>query len=139
MKTWKIILTFSLLACTISGVAQTQQGIVKTKGRLNSDGSVSAGQRIAGASVTVKGRATVLSKQNGTFSFPMPDKVYYLQSVQKQGYVLTDPDVLSRQYAYSVNPLELVLETPEQQPTTVWQPSAGYVARCDSSCRRHHL
>jgi len=114
MKTWKIALAISLLSI-LSGMAQTQQGIVKTKGRLNSDGSVSAGQRIAGASITVRGRTTVLSKQNGTFSFPIPGKVYYLQSVQKQGYVLTDPDVLTRQYAYSLNPLELVLETPEQQ------------------------
>ena len=45
----------------------------------------------------------------------IPGNNYYLQNVQKQGYVLTDPDVLSRQYVYSKNPLILVLETKEQQ------------------------
>ena len=99
----------------MSGYAQTQQGYVKTKGRLNSNGSVIAGTRLSGTTITVKGGNAVTSGSNGTFSLTIPNNNYYLQSVQKQGYVLTNPDVLAKQYAYSKNPLVLVLETPSQQ------------------------
>ncbi len=95
--------------------SQTQQGYVKTKGRLGNNGSVIKGVRLSGATVTVKGRNGVLSGSNGTFTLTLPGSNYYLQNVQKQGYVVTDPDILSHQYAYSKNPLVLVLETQEQQ------------------------
>jgi len=95
--------------------SQTQLGYVKTKGRLGNNGSVIKGVRLSGATVTVKGRNAVLSGSNGTFSLTLPGSNYYLQNVQKQGYVVTDPDILSHQYAYSKNPLVLVLETQEQQ------------------------
>ena len=95
--------------------SQTQQGYVKTKGRLGNNGSVIKGVRLSGATVTVKGRNAVLSGSNGTFTLTLPGSNYYLQNVQKQGYVVTDPDILSQQYAYSKNPLVLVLETQEQQ------------------------
>lgn len=110
----QIWLTICLL---MSGMmsAQTQQGYVKTKGRLGSNGTVIAGQRIAGATVTVKGGNAVVSGNKGAFSLVIPNNYFYLQNVQKQGYVLTDPDVLSKQYVYSKNPLVLVLEEPGQQ------------------------
>ena len=101
------------MATTLS--AQTQQGYVKTKGRLGNNGSVIAGTRLQGATVSVKGGNSVLSGNNGTFSLSVPNNNYFLQNVQKQGYVLTDPDVLSKQYAYSSNPLVLVLELTNQQ------------------------
>jgi hypothetical protein len=88
---------------------------VKTKGRLGNNGSVIAGTRLPGATVSVKGGNSVVSGSNGTFSLAIPSSYYSLQNVQKQGYVLTDPDMLSNQYAYSKNPLVLVLETLEQQ------------------------
>lgn len=111
----KQLLLLLLVLITISLNAQTQQGYVKTKGRLASNGTVISGTRIPGATIQVKGRTDVLSQSNGTFSFPIPSQNFYLQSVQKQGYVLTDPDMLSKQYTYSNNPLVLVLETPSQQ------------------------
>lgn len=114
MKNILATMALGLLTAT-TATAQTQHGYVKTKGRLSSNGTVVAGTRLPGTAVQVKGRTTVLSQSNGSFSFPIPSQNFYLQSVQKQGYVLTDPDVLSRQYAYSKNPLVLVLETPEQQ------------------------
>ena len=104
-----------LLLVTVLASAQTQQGYVKTKGRLGNNGSVIAGTRLSGATVTVKGGNAVLSGNNGTFSLSIPNNNYFLQNVQKQGYVLTDPDVLSKQYAYSKNPLVLVLEDKDQQ------------------------
>lgn len=95
-------------------VAQTQQGYVKTKGRLV-NGQVVSGQRIVGATVQVKGRNAVVSQQGGTFSFPIPTGKFSIQNVKKQGYILSDPDVLSKQYSYSANPLIFVMETPSQQ------------------------
>lgn len=95
--------------------AQTQQGVVKTRGRLGANGAVIAGSRLAGASVVLKGGNAVVSGNNGNFSLLVPSGIFYLQNVQKQGYVLTDPDVLSRQYACSRNPLLLVMEVPDLQ------------------------
>jgi len=113
MKPPVCILLFLFLS--LEGIAQTQQGYVKTKGRLASNGTVIQGTRLSGAIVTVKGRNAVLSGSNGTFMLSIPGSSFYLQNVQKQGYVITDPDVLSRQYAYSKNPLVLVLEMSDQQ------------------------
>jgi len=113
MKKTLFLLYFLILLFDAS--AQTQQGYVKTKGRLANNGTVIQGTRLSGAMVTVKGRNAVLSGSNGTFVLSIPSSSYYLQNVQKQGYVITDPDVLSRQYSYSKNPLVLVLETQEQQ------------------------
>lgn len=115
MNKKRIIWLTICLFMTGFAFAQTQQGYVKTKGRLGSNGSVIAGVRLQGATVTVKGGNAVLSGNNGTFSLPVPNNSFFLQNVQKQGYVLTDPDVLSKQYAWSKNPLVVVLETKEQQ------------------------
>ena len=112
--------SFLLFVAMIIGImlsAQTQQGYVKTKGRLANNGSVIAGTRIPNATIQVKDRTPVISQNNGTFSFPIPANKFYLQNVQKQGYVLTDPDVLSKEYTYSTNDLVLVMETPTDQ----WQ------------------
>lgn len=95
--------------------AQTQQGYVKTKGRLGNKGAVVKGSRLSGATVTVRGGNAVVSGNNGSFSLVVSGTNYYLQNVQKQGYVLSDPDVLSKQYVYSKNPLVLVMETEGQQ------------------------
>ena len=115
-KSMKRILWLSIsLLLALGAAAQTQQGYVKTKGRRGSDGAVVPGQRISGATVQVKGRSAMVTQANGVFSFPIPANKFYIQSVKKQGYVITDPELLTRQYVYSTNPLILVLETPEQK------------------------
>lgn len=114
MKQCSILAILWLSICLPSS-AQTQQGYVKTKGRLGSNGSVIHGTPLGGATVTVKGRNAVVSGSNGKFSLAIPGNNYYLQNVQKQGYVLTDPDVLSKQYTYSKNQLVLVLEDKAQK------------------------
>ena len=115
MRYNRFAILISVIMSCLCIYGQTQQGYVKTKGRLGNNGTVIAGTRLQGATVTVRGGNAVVSGSNGTFSLAIPTSSYYLQSVQKQGYVLTDPDVLSKQYAYSKNPLVLVLETPDQQ------------------------
>ena len=107
---------FLFILCTISlyitAGAQTQQGYVKTRGRLSNNGVIIQGNRLPGATILVKGRSAVTSKNNGVFSFPVPSQQYYLQSVIKHGYTLADPDILSRQYSFTKNPLVIVLDSP---------------------------
>ena len=110
------VLSFCLFLLLLPSVfSQTQKGFVKTKGRLGNNGIVITGTRLSGATVTIKGGNAVVSSHDGTFSLVIPNNYYYIQNVQKQGYVLTDPDILARQYAYSKNPLVLVMETPEER------------------------
>ena len=112
----KRILWLSLSVLLALGAAgQTQQGYVKTKGRKGNNGAVVPGKRIVGATVQVKGSNAVLTNANGVFSFPIPSSKFYIQNVKKQGYVPADPELLTKQYVFSTNPLILVLETPEQQ------------------------
>lgn len=103
------------LTLALYAIAQTQTGIVKTRGRLGNNGQVIAGKPIASATVQVRGRTAVVTKANGTFSFPIPANKFIIQSIKKQGYVLVDPEAIARQYSYSSNPLILVMETPTQQ------------------------
>lgn len=110
-------LSFVLLFCVSAFAlcAQTQVGYVKTKGRLTSDGKVVSGKRIGGATIQVKDRSAVVSSVNGDFSFPLVTQNFYLQSVTKNGYVVVDRDILSKQYEYSANPLVIALESASDQ------------------------
>ena len=105
-----IFLLFSTLM-----FAQTQQGYVKTKGRMV-NGQLVTGQGLKGATVSVQGHTTVLvNTDDGGFSFPVNTQQFRLDSVRKKGYQLIDMDVCPRTYSYSGNPLYIVMETPEQQ------------------------
>lgn len=107
--------TLFLMASAVTSMAQTQNGYVKTKGRLGNNGQVVAGTRLQGATVQVKGRNAVVTGAGGNFALPIPSNKYYLQTVKKNGYMLIDPEVLQKVYSYSANPLILVMESPEQQ------------------------
>lgn len=107
-------LIISLLIATM-GFAQTQQGYVKTKGRMV-DGKLVPGQGLKGATVSVHGRTTVLvNADDGAFSFPVSGAQFRLDSVRKKGYQLVDMDAIGKTYEHSSNPLYLVMETPERQ------------------------
>ena len=111
-----ISITFAILLPLLAfAQMQTQQGYVKTKGRLNSNGSVTPVVRLVGATIVLKGGNSVVSGANGAFSMKVPANKYYLQNVKKNGYVLTDPEVLSKTYAYTTNPLVISMETPDTQ------------------------
>ena len=95
--------------------AQSQHGYVKTKGRMV-DGKHVKGEGLKGAVVSLHGRTSVgVQNKDGSFSFPVVGKNYTVQSVTKQGYQLVDADDAPKTYAYSSNPIYLVMETPEQQ------------------------
>ena len=81
----KLLLILSALTLCLWASAQTQQGYVKTKGRMV-NGKLVPGQGLKGATIAVKGRTTVLvNNDEGAFSFPAPDGQYYLDSVKKNG------------------------------------------------------
>lgn len=104
-----------VLLFTAMAFSQTQQGFVKTKGRMV-NGQLMPGQGLKGATVTVKGSTPVIVKSDdGAFSFPIPAQTFMVQSVQKNGFELVDADAIRMPYSYSSNPIYLVMETPEQQ------------------------
>ncbi len=100
---------------SVTAFAQTQEGYVKTRGRLAEDGSLISGKRLAGASVVVKDGNAAVSDAEGEFSLRLPKRAnFFLQEVKKQGYALVDMDVLGKSYTYSENPMTLVMDTPDQ-------------------------
>ena len=108
---------FLILSMLIGSVvfAQTQQGFVKTKGRMV-DGKLVPGQGLKGAAVSVHGRTAVLvNSDNGAFTFPAPEAQFKIDSVRKKGYQLVDVDACPRIYKRSSNPIYIVMETPDQQ------------------------
>ena len=114
MKKRILFLSALLIAVTCSAMAQSQKGFVKTRGRIV-NGKVVAGQGLTGATVHVKGRASVLVKNsNGSFSFPVTTKQFVIESVNKKGYQLVDADAAPKTYVHSPAPIYLVMETPSQ-------------------------
>jgi tetratricopeptide (TPR) repeat protein len=114
-KTKKIFLLSVTMMLGIMLSAQTQQGYVKTKGRMV-DGKLVPGQGLKGATVSIKGRTAILvNADDGAFSFPVAETQFRLDSVNKKGYQLVDLDACPKTYKYSSNPLYIVMETPEQQ------------------------
>lgn len=110
----KFILFLLLLGSMSVSFAQTQQGRVKTRGRLNSDGTVTHGKGIPGATVTLGNGSAQISGDNGTFSFAVSQGTYSLRDVQKQNYQLCDRDLLARSRKYSTDILEIAMQTPDE-------------------------
>ena len=110
----RLFTTIALLLYIVSLMAQTQEGIVKTRGRMI-DGKHVPGKGLPGAVVSIKGRTDVGVKNNdGSFSFPTADKQFTIDSVTKKEYALVDADAVHKTYTQSTNPLYFIMETPEQ-------------------------
>ena len=109
-----ITLFFFLLVATFAFAQATQTGYVKTKGRMDSKGTLIPGTRIGNVSIQLTGGNSTVAGPNGDFKLTAPDKKFYLSNVQKQGYILTDPDVLKKQYFCSANPLVISMEALEK-------------------------
>lgn len=117
---YKKILTIVLLMGAIpSVIAQTQQGYVKTRGRLSKDGvTVIPGNPLGNVVVTIESLSPVKSGHNGLFSFALPASTirYRVEKVELKDYVLSDPDALMMQHTYSKDqPLVVVLENKAQR------------------------
>lgn len=113
MKKAFILLPVLMISLMLS--AQTQQGFVKTKGRMV-NGKLIPGHGLKGATVSIKGRTAVLVKaDDGAFSFPVTEVQFRVDSVRKKGYQLVDMEACPRTYKYSGNPIYIVMGTPDQQ------------------------
>ena len=97
----------------LPSVGQTQQGVVKTRGRMV-NGKLVPGVGLPGTTVQLNDRSVVSNGTKGAFSFPARGKSYLVKSVTKKGYQLVDQEAC-RNYKYSADTLYLAMETPEQQ------------------------
>ncbi len=110
----RILTAIAALLFCANSVAQTQQGVVKTRGRMV-NGKHVPGKGLPGTVVSIKGRTAIgVKNNNGTFSFPVNGKQFMVQTVKKSGYTLVDADAAPKTYMHSANMLYLVMETPEQ-------------------------
>lgn len=116
-RTLGIVLSAAIIILlTLSATAYKKQiGYVKTRGRYTSQGTLVPGKPLSNAVVMIRNSNSTRSDAKGNFSVTLPEQNFYLQNVKKDGYILSDPDVLKRRYSCSASPLVLVLETPQQQ------------------------
>lgn len=89
-------------------LAQTQAGIVKTRGR-KVNGQMVPGQRLSKALIEVEGINNVLSDDNGAFSFRAKAKTYVIKNVTKNDYELVDVEVCGS-HECSTDSIPLVME-----------------------------
>lgn len=99
-KTTILLLLFFSIAIP-SVFAQTQQGYVKTLGRPEKKG-----EALGDVVIRVEGKHnTFISKDDGTFSIPMPEKkngdVFFLEQARKTGYQLAEYDLIGRGLTFS--------------------------------------
>ena len=109
----RFLLFFCLIVTVSVSFSQTQQGYVKTRGRLAANGTAIPGTRLSGATLTFKGNKTVVSGNNGAFTFAVPSKTFCITNVRKNGYQLYDNDLLGRDHKFSANELLVVMDTPD--------------------------
>lgn len=114
MKVNLIIILALIFFLNIS--AQTQHGIVKTRGRMV-NGQLVTGTKLSGVTITLNFGNSLVSGSQGAFSFNVPSgKNYSLISAIKKGYTMSDPEYTKRSFTYSEsNPFFIVLEDENQR------------------------
>ena len=110
----KNVLIALLIVSSVCLADSVQQGCVKTRGRMI-NGKHVPGEGLPGSIVSIKDRTDIGVKNNdGTFSFPVTDNQFRVDSVKKKDYVLLDADAASKTYTHTADTLFFVMETPEQ-------------------------
>lgn len=100
--------------CNLS-FAQTQQGLVKTRGRMV-NGQLVTGAKLSGVNITLNYGNSLVSGSQGSFSFNVPPgKKFSLISAIKKGYTLCDPEYTKRSFSYSQSDLFYVVLDDENQ------------------------
>ena len=113
---FKRLVLLLLLAVSASANAQTQiqNARVKTRGRMV-DGQYVPGKGLPGTVVSIEGITDIgVRNANGTFSFPVDNNNYFVETVTKNEYVLIDSDAAPKFYNYSEDTLYFVMGMPEQ-------------------------
>ena len=112
MKKFCFVFCLSLMGISVAS-AQTQRGYVKTRGRLQSNGTTIPGTRLSGATVTLKGNNSVTSGANGVFSFAVSNKLFCIINVRKNVYQIYGRDLRGKTHSCSSNDLLEVMDTPD--------------------------
>lgn len=115
----KFLISLFAIIC-LNSFAQTQHGVVKTRGRMV-NGQLVSGTKLSGVTITLNYGNSLVSGMQGTFSFNVPSGIYYsLVSAKKQGYTLADPEFTNRSFTYSSNtPFYVVLEDENQRQADI--------------------
>lgn len=93
----RVLILSIILFLVADTFAQIQQVYVKTIGRPNSPGVA-----LGGVTVRISGNVnTVVTNQQGTFSFPLKEQRFKFSRVDKKGYELADLDLLHSFFGYS--------------------------------------
>ncbi len=111
MKKYFLFIFFATTSIIVS--AQTQYGVVKTRGRMV-NGKLVPGEKIPSAMVSVRGRSAILSGADGSFSFTVAGNSFIVDSVRKKDYALIDTEAC-RQYKFPQSPFVLLMEKSEVQ------------------------
>lgn len=108
-------ITFVFLFFHYVAVSQIQHGVVKTRGRLQDDGTCKSGVRIPDVLVSIKDGNTYMTDADGEFSFVSSNEFgnYSISSVEKKGYQLTDLDIILQDRDISEAPLYILMESDE--------------------------
>lgn len=111
----RLLFTFIFASLYFVLDAQVQYGVVKTRGRVQEDGSYKPGYRVPEVLVSIKGGNDCICDTLGEFSFTVPDSGNYsISKVVKKGYQLSDFDLLLRQRKYTETPVYILLENDEE-------------------------
>lgn len=110
MNKWLAL--FMMMLVALRAFPQVQQGYVKTIGRPNVSGSYLGG----GVTVRVSGNInTLVSGQNGSFSFPIKEQRFRFSRVSKKGYEIADHDFYHYDFHFSPNvPIIVAMVSKEQ-------------------------
>ncbi len=87
----KTLLLSAALFIAVMGFGQTQQGYVKTIGRMV-NGKYEPGEGLTGAVVSIQNHNPVIvQNRDGSFSFLVPKEMkFHIDSVNKKGFELLD-------------------------------------------------
>ena len=111
-----LVLFLSVLPFVAQAQTKQQQAIVKTHGRLQDDGRVKAGRPIPDALVEIKGGAKMFSDEQGELAFGVSaSNEYSFTNISKEGYTLSDWDIIAHTLQYSETPKDILLEDLEEQ------------------------
>lgn len=115
----RILLILMVLLFAGTTFAQTQQGFVKIPTRRNADGSWRKGGYVQGATVGIqfvnKSKQSYVSGNDGHFSFSVSSPQFFVSSVtaKKGTFTFADADFSKKQWSYSKNPLEILVDDPD--------------------------
>lgn len=113
MKVSDIVKLIVLLLFNIQcAYSQNQVVIVKTRGVMADNGTIVSGHMLHESIVTTHDNSKYESNDNGVALIPVYDNGFMLKSVVKEGYQLTDDDILHHRHNYSSkNPFYITMET----------------------------